>query len=356
MIRRPILALGFVAFSFPAFSQVADTSSSSDTLVRPLVQPSPEAVEAARAALREEAEEIAAEEAAANGDVAKDGAAKGTKGAKAKKGAKDIAAKSTATKDVTAKDARDIAVKDKAKGAKGTTTKDVAAKDAKANSAGAKGAAAQDIAAQDAGANSPASKNAEVTSGAEVANVAPAESTIVEEVATETVAVKETVIADPAAKSQTQASLEALEPASKGSSDLLSKNLGAAILRHAQANGVPERLVRRIVMIESKGNPRASHRGNLGLMQIRLGTAKALGYSGTADGLLDAETNLTYAVRYLAGAYKVAGGNEAKAIGHYQRGYYYEAKRMKLQQRQKQEPLRLEAFATYTRQDAIPRR
>jgi hypothetical protein len=61
-------------------------------------------------------------------------------------------------------------------------------------------------------------------------------------------------------------------------------------------------------------------------MQIRLGTAKAMGYSGGADGLLDADTNMTYAVKYLAGAYRAAGGNEARAVSYYQRGYYQQAK------------------------------
>jgi soluble lytic murein transglycosylase-like protein len=67
-------------------------------------------------------------------------------------------------------------------------------------------------------------------------------------------------------------------------------------------------------------------RGNYGLMQIRLGTARAMGYSGSAAGLLDAQTNMTYAVRYLAGAYRAAGGNENRAVALYASGYYYQAK------------------------------
>ena len=64
----------------------------------------------------------------------------------------------------------------------------------------------------------------------------------------------------------------------------------------------------------------------MGLMQIKLATARGLGYTGSARGLLDAETNLTYAVKYLAGAYRVAGGNHDRTIMHYARGYYYAAK------------------------------
>ena len=61
-------------------------------------------------------------------------------------------------------------------------------------------------------------------------------------------------------------------------------------------------------------------------MQIRLGTARAMGYSGSAEGLLDAQTNMTYAVRYLAGAYRAAGGNESRAVALYAGGYYEQAK------------------------------
>jgi soluble lytic murein transglycosylase-like protein len=61
-------------------------------------------------------------------------------------------------------------------------------------------------------------------------------------------------------------------------------------------------------------------------MQIRLGTARAMGYRGTAAGLLDADTNMTYAVKYLAGAYRTAGGNADRTVRYYAAGYYYAAK------------------------------
>src|ERR1700676_4891150 len=94
----------------------------------------------------------------------------------------------------------------------------------------------------------------------------------------------------------------------------------------ASANGVPLSLVERVIKRESGGNPRAVSQGNYGLMQIRLGTARAMGYSGSAAGLLDPQTNMTYAVRYLAGAYRAAGGNENRAVALYASGYYYQAK------------------------------
>ncbi|MDO8878797.1 MAG: lytic transglycosylase domain-containing protein [Pseudolabrys sp.] len=104
-------------------------------------------------------------------------------------------------------------------------------------------------------------------------------------------------------------------------------NLNGLVARHAAAHNVPESLVRRVIHRESRGNPRAISKGNYGLMQIRLGTARAMGYRGTVAGLLDADTNMTYAVKYLAGAYQVAGGNHDRAVRYYAAGYYYAAKR-----------------------------
>jgi hypothetical protein len=47
-----------------------------------------------------------------------------------------------------------------------------------------------------------------------------------------------------------------------------------------------------------------------------------MGYSGTAEGLLDPDTNMTYAVKYLARAYRAAKCNSDRAISYYQRGFY----------------------------------
>ncbi|MFD2652347.1 lytic transglycosylase domain-containing protein [Brucella rhizosphaerae] len=99
------------------------------------------------------------------------------------------------------------------------------------------------------------------------------------------------------------------------------------ITKYSVAYEVPERLVRRVVHRESRFNPGARNGPYWGLMQISHPTARGMGYKGNAKGLLDAETNLKYAVRYLSGAYKVAGGDESQAVRYYARGYYYDAKR-----------------------------
>ncbi len=107
-------------------------------------------------------------------------------------------------------------------------------------------------------------------------------------------------------------------------------NLDALIARHAAANSLPEDLVRRVIKRESGGNPRVVSAGNYGLMQIKLATARGMGYTGSAAGLLDADTNMTYAVKYLAGAYRVASGNLNRAVHYYAAGYYYAAKNKNL--------------------------
>ena len=105
------------------------------------------------------------------------------------------------------------------------------------------------------------------------------------------------------------------------------------VAHHAKLNGVPESLVHRIIVRESRYNPRAVGSGGaMGLMQIKTATARGMGYQGGPTGLLDAETNITYAVKYLAGAYKTAGGDHDRAVSHYARGYYYEARRQGLVQ------------------------
>jgi soluble lytic murein transglycosylase-like protein len=111
------------------------------------------------------------------------------------------------------------------------------------------------------------------------------------------------------------------------------------VAAHARANGVPEALVHRVIMRESRYQPHLVGRGGtIGLMQIKLATARGLGYTGDAAGLRDPETNLTYAVKYLAGAYRAANGDHARAIRYYAGGYYYAAKQQRLAVAQGSEP------------------
>ena len=48
---------------------------------------------------------------------------------------------------------------------------------------------------------------------------------------------------------------------------------------------------------------------------------------GSPSDLLDADTNLKYALKYLRGAWLLSDGDHGTAIKWYARGYYYEAKK-----------------------------
>lgn len=104
------------------------------------------------------------------------------------------------------------------------------------------------------------------------------------------------------------------------------------VATHAKANGVPEALVHRVIVRESRYQPQLVGRGGtIGLMQIKLATARGLGYTGDAAGLSDPDTNLTYAVKYLAGAWRAANGDASRAMSYYASGYYAAAKRQRLE-------------------------
>jgi soluble lytic murein transglycosylase-like protein len=103
--------------------------------------------------------------------------------------------------------------------------------------------------------------------------------------------------------------------------------LDERIAYYAGIYDVPESLVRRSIQRESGYNPRSHFGPFWGLMQLRVDTARSMGYRGPARGLLDADTNLKYGVAYLSNAYLVAGGNPERALALYASGYFYEARR-----------------------------
>ena len=113
------------------------------------------------------------------------------------------------------------------------------------------------------------------------------------------------------------------------------------VATHAQANNVPEALVHRVIVRESKYHAGLVGRGGtIGLMQIKLPTARGLGYTGDAAGLRDPNTNLAWGIKYLAGAYRAANGDHAKAVRYYAGGYYYAAKRQR-QDKLQDKPMQL---------------
>jgi soluble lytic murein transglycosylase-like protein len=102
---------------------------------------------------------------------------------------------------------------------------------------------------------------------------------------------------------------------------------GSIIARYASAYGVPVSLAHAVIRVES--NYRANARGSageIGLMQIKPATARGLGYSGSASGLFNPETNIKYGMKYLGMAHKLGGGSTCGTILKYNAGHG--AKRM----------------------------
>lgn len=94
----------------------------------------------------------------------------------------------------------------------------------------------------------------------------------------------------------------------------------------AREHGIPESLLHRVIQRESDYRADARNGPYWGLMQILPQTARTMGFRGEPHELLDPEVNLRYAGRYLRGAWIVADGNPERAVQHYARGYYYDAR------------------------------
>ena len=98
------------------------------------------------------------------------------------------------------------------------------------------------------------------------------------------------------------------------------------INQYADHYEVPRPLVHRVIQRESDYRPKARNGPYYGLMQILPETAGIMGFRGQPRDLLDAETNLRWAVKYLRGAWLVSDGDMGEAVMWYARGYYYEAR------------------------------
>lgn len=121
--------------------------------------------------------------------------------------------------------------------------------------------------------------------------------------------------------------LAAMLAALQFSAPAMAKPYEGIINKYAQAYGVPARLAKAVIHVESsyRANARGSA-GEIGLMQLKLQTARGMGYTGSAKGLYDPETNIKYGMKYLAKAHKIAGKNTCGTILRYNAGHG--AKRM----------------------------
>lgn len=88
---------------------------------------------------------------------------------------------------------------------------------------------------------------------------------------------------------------------------------------------LPRNLLTSLCYVESNHNPKAIHKddGNsnsVGVCQVKLSTARSLGFKGTEKQLLDPETNIYYSAKYLKYQLLRYKNNSTNAIIAYNRG------------------------------------
>jgi Transglycosylase SLT domain len=94
------------------------------------------------------------------------------------------------------------------------------------------------------------------------------------------------------------------------------------IERESLAYGLPPALVDAVMAVESRYNSAViGNDGEIGLMQVMLPTARMLGFTGTEAELADPSTNIHYGVKYLAGAWRLAGEDLCTATMKYRAGH-----------------------------------
>ncbi|PYE90178.1 transglycosylase-like protein with SLT domain [Phyllobacterium leguminum] len=100
------------------------------------------------------------------------------------------------------------------------------------------------------------------------------------------------------------------------------KPYSGIINHYAETYGVPVSLAHAVVHHESDYNADVrGSAGEIGLMQVKLSTARSLGYTGTARGLYNPVTNVQYGMKYLAMAQRLSGGSVCGTILKYNAGH-----------------------------------
>jgi soluble lytic murein transglycosylase-like protein len=98
--------------------------------------------------------------------------------------------------------------------------------------------------------------------------------------------------------------------------------LGTLIDIEALAAGIPAEIATAVVTVESGGNPDLiGEAGEVGLMQVLPSTARMLGFNGMAHELAQPDINIRLSVRYLAAAWRLAGGDLCTTVMKYRAGH-----------------------------------
>lgn len=120
---------------------------------------------------------------------------------------------------------------------------------------------------------------------------------------------------------------EATEGGKAKAAAITDAKFASIVAKYASEHGVPPALAHAVIRVESNYRPNVTGRaGEVGLMQIKPATARMMGYSGSAKGLYDPETNIRFGMKYLAKAQSVGDGTTCGTILKYNAGHA--AKRM----------------------------
>jgi soluble lytic murein transglycosylase-like protein len=96
----------------------------------------------------------------------------------------------------------------------------------------------------------------------------------------------------------------------------------ALVVQEAGKTGLPADIAEAVVHVESNYNPSVIGRvGEIGLMQVRPGTAAMLGFRGSNKELAKPEINVHYGVLYLSKAWRLANGDLCRALMKYRAGH-----------------------------------
>lgn len=130
---------------------------------------------------------------------------------------------------------------------------------------------------------------------------------------------------EQAAPATASAPAEAAKPAAVSAAAPSTSSARQRILplieKAARDHSLPPSLLDAVVRVESRYNPNVRHAGAIGLMQIKLATARGIGFTGDAAALGRPETNLQWGAKYLARAYQLSKGDTCLTLARYQGGH-----------------------------------
>jgi soluble lytic murein transglycosylase-like protein len=108
----------------------------------------------------------------------------------------------------------------------------------------------------------------------------------------------------------------------KAAEDATADEYRRLVAREAEALKMPAKVAEAFVEVESGYDAaRKGDDGRIGLTQINLRIARQYGFKGSEKDLADPETNVRWGLKYLAGAYRKAGGDVCRTTAKFVSGH-----------------------------------